>query len=137
MTTSQPLTILFAAAVVLSTGRGVLAQPFLREGDAEAEQPADPGPEELDRREWARRRAALEEEQRMKQQEELMRMQGERMLAEREEIERNQRMMRWALLIALLVVGTTLLIAFARSRVAAGDGNGSDNHGHQRTDNPT
>lgn len=66
-----------------------------------------------------RQKAQLEEEARMKQQEGLMRMQGERLAAERVEIERSRKMMNYALAIALLVVGTTLLIAFARSRISA------------------
>jgi hypothetical protein len=118
MKKSQPLTIFLAATILMSTGRAVLSQPFLREGDADTDEQAEPSDEQ--RRDAARRRADLQfqEEQRMKQQEELMRLQGERLLAEREEIERSQRMMRYALIIALVVIGTTLLIAFARSRTA-------------------
>jgi hypothetical protein len=120
MNTTQPFTIFLSAIVLLAASFDVRAQPLLREGDADAEQP-ELSPDELERRELARRKAELEEEQRMKQQEELMRMQGERMLAEREEIERNQRMMRYALLIAILVIGATLLVSFARSRAAGGE----------------
>lgn len=120
MNTSQPIAIFLAATLLLAASSDVRAQPLLREGDAHGEQQTEPSVEELDRRELARRKAEFEEEQRMKQQEELMRMQGERMLAEREEIERNQRMMRYALIIAVFVIGVTLLVSFARSR-AAGD----------------
>lgn len=94
------------------------AQPFLREGDVEEDSQAEPDDDELKRRALARRKAQLEEERLMKQQEELMRLQGELLLAERAEIDRKQKMMRWALMIALLVIGTTLLIAYARSRVS-------------------
>lgn len=95
------------------------AQPFLRQGDMDDERQTEPDDETLERRAFERRKAQLEEERLMRQQEELMRLQGERMVAEREEIERSQKMMRYALAIALLVIGTTLLIAFARSRVSA------------------
>lgn len=94
-------------------------QPFLREGDAGDERQTDPDDEDLERRALARHKAELEEERLMKQQEELMRLQGERLAVEREEIERSQKMMRYALAIALLVIGTTLLIAFARARISA------------------
>ena len=67
-------------------------------------------------------RARLEEERRMKLQEELMRLQGEQLLAEREAIARRDRMMRYALLIAIGVIAATLLITYARSRVAEEDG---------------
>lgn len=96
-----------------------LAQPLLRQGDGDDERQAEPDDEELARRAQARRKAELEEERRIEQTQELMRMQVEHMAIEREEIERNRKMMNYALAIAILVVGTTLLIAFARSRVAA------------------
>ncbi|HEX7375714.1 MAG TPA: hypothetical protein VF278_01315 [Pirellulales bacterium] len=94
----------------------VLAQPLLRQGEGDEERQAEPDDEE---RAQSRRQAQLEEERMLEQQQELMRMQGERMAQEREEIERDRKMMNYALAIAILVVGTTLLIAFARSRVAA------------------
>ncbi|MGH7134382.1 MAG: hypothetical protein ACREHD_01500 [Pirellulales bacterium] len=121
MNRSQAFTIFSAAMILMATVSDVRAQPLLREGDAGAEQQAEPTPDELERRESARRKAEFEEQQRMKQQEELMRLQGERMLAEREEIERNQRMMRYALIIAVVVIGATVLVSFARSRAAGGD----------------
>lgn len=105
--------------VFLAVVPAVLAQPLLRQGDGDDERQAEPADEELSRRAQARRKAELEEERLLEQQQELMRMQGERMAQEREEIERDRKMMNYALAIAILVVGTTLLIAFARSRVAA------------------
>lgn len=113
----KTLTIVFGLFVFgLSAA---FAQPLLREGDAEDERQTEPGDEELQRRALARRKAEAEEESLLQQQQELMRLQGEHMAKEREEIERSQKMMNYALAIALLVIGTTLLIAFARSRIAA------------------
>jgi hypothetical protein len=111
-------------AIVIVCGVSLLglpaawAQPLLREGNVDDDAQAEPDDEELERRALARRKAEHEEERLMKQQEELMRMQGELLLAERGEIERKQRIMRYALMIALLVIGTTLLMAYARSRVS-------------------
>lgn len=114
---SKTLTIIFGMS--LFGHPAALAQPLLREGDMDDERQAEPDDDELRRRALARRKAQLEEERLLKQQEELMRIQGERLLAEREEIEKSQKMMRYALAIAVLVIGTTLLIAFARSRIAS------------------
>lgn len=104
----KTLTIVFGLFVFGHSA--AFAQPLLREGDVEDERQTEPDDEEL-------RREAQPEDERLQQ--ELMRMQGERLAAEREEIERSKKMMNYALAIALLVIGTTLLIAFARSRIAA------------------
>lgn len=95
----------------------VLSQPLLREGEPARDHGVEANPDVI---EPARRKAQLEEERRMKVQAELMRMQGEQMVAERLERERNDRMMRYALWIAIAVIATTFLIAYARSRVAEG-----------------
>lgn len=100
--------------VFFSVGGMVLSQPLLREREP-LEEPSEPNPEQAAS---ARRQAQLEEERRMKLQAELMQLRGEQMLAERQEKERNDRMMRYALWIAIAVIATTFLIAFARSRVA-------------------
>ena len=103
-----------ALLVLFSAGDMVLSQPLLREREP-LEQPSEANPEQA---ESARRKAQLEEGRRMKLQAELMQMRGEQMEAERREKERNDRMMRYALWIAIAVIATTFLIAFARSRVA-------------------
>ncbi|HWB09718.1 MAG TPA: hypothetical protein VG826_10850 [Pirellulales bacterium] len=115
MATSKPLGIVFAA-LLLSSGQIAIAQPLLEEGEKQAEEPAELDAEELQRRELVRRRAQLEEERQLKLQEELMRLRGEQMRAEQEEIRRRDVMMRYALVIAIVVIVTTLVIAFARSR---------------------
>jgi flagellar biosynthesis/type III secretory pathway M-ring protein FliF/YscJ len=115
--------VLTVSALLLYGGTVALSQPLLREGEPEeSQQHEEPDAEEIQRRELAHEKARLEEDRRMKLQEELMRLQGEQLLAEREEIARRDRMMRYALLIAIGVIATTLLITYARSRVAEEDG---------------
>jgi hypothetical protein len=114
----RPLTLLLSATLIIGGGRMVFGQPLLREGDVEPKEQAEPDASELRRRAMARERAELEEERQLKVQQELMRMQGEQMLAEREKIHRQETMMRYALIIAVAVIAVTILIAYARSRVA-------------------
>jgi hypothetical protein len=115
------LAVVFSATLLLWSNRFSFAQPLLREGDAEADQQTAPDPEESDRSELARQKAHLEEERRLKLQEELMRLQGEQIQAAQEQIKRRDVLMRYALIISVAVVATTLLIAYARSRVAERD----------------
>ena len=114
----QHFSVVLAASLVFSGGSIVLSQPLLREGEPSDDERADTGAEDARRVESARRKAQLEEERRMKVQADLMRMQAEQMVAERLQRERNDRMMRYALWIAIAVIATTFLIAYARSRVA-------------------
>lgn len=109
-----------AAALLLNGVRSISAQPLLRESPPENGQEADSQPDAAE--EAARRRALAAQEQRLKVQEELMRIRGEQMQAEREEQERTDRFMRYALLIAVTVIAVTLLVAYARSRDESGDG---------------
>ena len=116
MHTSRAFAIVLGTALLLSGDHVILAQPLLQEGENQAEEPVEPTAE-AQRRELAHRRAQFEEEQQLKLQKELMRMGGERLRAEQEEMRRRDVMMRYALIIAVAVIATTLLIAFARSRV--------------------
>jgi hypothetical protein len=116
-----PLTVM-AAALFLACARITPSQPLLREGDPPIDEQSEADAEALHPQELARRKAQLEEEQQLKLQEELMRIRGEQMQAEQEEIKRRDVMMRYALIIAIAVIATKLLIAFARSRVPVKDG---------------
>lgn len=81
----------------------------------------DVNSEESPQREAARRQAQFEEERRLRLQQELMQLRGEQMQAEQEEIKRRDTVMRYALIIAIAVIATTFLIAYARSRAAQKD----------------
>ena len=120
---SRSVVSVLVGALLLCGSSRVNAQPLLREGDpqpeveSESEREAEADAETIRRRTLARQRAELEEQRRIEQQQLLMRIRGEQMLAEQEAIQRRDRMMRYALGIASAVIVTTLLIAFARSRV--------------------
>lgn len=116
--------VLLMLMLFLISGRGH-AQPLWREGDsppaAETERESDLETPRL--RALARQQAEQEEKRQLKLQQ-LMRMRGEQMLAEQEEIKRRDQMMRYALVIAVAVIVTTLLVAYARSRVREKDAGG-------------
>ena len=120
----KPFAIVFGMVLLISGGQHVSAQPLLREGDVESDADVEPDADALRQRDLARQKAQLEEERRLKLQEEFMRIRGEQMQAEQAEIKRRDTMMRYALIIAIAVIATTLLIAYARSRVANGAGQG-------------
>lgn len=111
-------------ATLMFHGDGVsCAQPLLREGepDDRDERGEAQDHEEARRQAMARQTARLEEDRRMKLQAELLRLQGQQIEAERLDKERTNRMMRYALWIAIAVIAITLLIAYVRSR-SDGDG---------------
>ena len=120
---SRKTKLLLVGGLFFLSCSGAHAQPLVREGDPQfeaepdSEREAEADAETIRRRALARQQAELEEQRRTEQQQLLMRMRGEQMLAEQEEIQRRDRMMRYALGIAIAVIVTTLLIAFARSRV--------------------
>ncbi|HVX14111.1 MAG TPA: hypothetical protein VHC22_23195 [Pirellulales bacterium] len=128
MRTSQTLLLFVGLILFLPTVPLTSAQPLLREGTPDANEPAEPDAEpsapdieELRRRASGRQQAELEEERQLQVQQELMRMQGERLLEEQLEIRRRTVMMRYALAIAITVIAVTLLIAYTRSRTSAHD----------------
>ena len=123
MSIPKPLAMVLGATLLLNVGGLTCAQPLLRPGEPDARQEAgeEQDPEEARRQALARQKARLEEERRLKLQGELLRLQGQQIEAERIEKERADRMMRYALWIAITVIAITLLTAYARSR-SDGDG---------------
>lgn len=117
MSTTRSAEVVFCGILLLSPSEQVFAQPLLRESEPQPEAETETDPDVLRRQALARQKAELQEEQRMKQQQLLMQLRGEQMIEEQQEIQRRNRMMRYALFIAVAVIATTILIAFARSRV--------------------